>query len=77
MKRKRITIPAPIVNFGDRVMVYNYRHDSGWEEGIVEHLRYENAWGKWSWSYDIKTVRLAKSGFGVRLYVGDDKVKKI
>lgn len=78
MKRKMINIPAPIANFGDLVMVYNYRHDHGWEEGKVADLVYKNSFGgKFSWSYSVRTTRIAKSGYGVTLYVGDENIKKV
>ena len=75
MKRGEISIPAPIANQNDKVMVLNYRNNK-WEEGIVKHLRYQNMWGKYSWSYDIETFRRAKSGHPVKLYVGDEDIKK-
>jgi hypothetical protein len=78
MKRKKIIIPAPIANFGDTVLVYNYRHDHGWEEGIVSGLEYKNCFGgRFSWTYSVRTVRVSSSGRGVVLYVGDDKIRRI
>ncbi len=78
-----ITIPAPIVNRGDKCMVHNYRRGPRdmanrgiWEKGIVRGLRWENAFGSFRWSYDVVTDRPAAC-VSVRLTVGDAGVRPL
>ena len=74
--RKKISIPAPIANYGERVRVYNSRRDVD-EDGIIKGLEYRNLFGGcFSWCYIVKTIRIAKSGYPVKIYCGDDGIRK-
>ena len=70
-------IPNPVAKHGEKVIVENYRATPGtWENGVVVNLGYENRYGKFSWSYDIKLERESKKGNPIFLYVGDDKIRR-
>jgi len=75
-KKKSLVIPAPVANRMDKVLVLNYRNNK-WEPGIITCLEYKNAWGSFSWGYDVVTVRHTKSGYGIKLYVGDEDIEEL
>ena len=69
-------IPNPIANYGDVVMVVNYRSKyEPWEEGVVKRLSYENSFGDFSWSYNVLLSRRSKAGNPIWLYVGNKRIK--
>jgi len=79
--KKRINIKQPKVFPKERVLVRNYRckRKDGrevWEEGTVDKIE----WSMWNiiggWSYDIRVER-GDSHQSIRLYVGDDGVKRL
>ena len=79
---KTINIPAPKAKFGELVWVLNYRihrkdEKQIWETGKICGLRYENQFGgKFSWSYDVRLERIAKSGHSPTVYVDGKQIKK-
>ncbi len=77
MEIETISIPKPKVNPNEKVLVKNYRRKDVWELAIVTSLSYSYNWGSWYWKYDVTLLRTAKSGYPLRLYVGDDKIKKM
>ena len=47
------------------------------EDGIIKGLEYRNLFGGcFSWCYIVKTIRIAKSGYPVKIYCGDDGIRK-
>jgi hypothetical protein len=76
-----MNIPDPAVNYGDSVMVHNYRSKRKdglklWEEGVVRGLSYRNDLGEFSWYYEVMLVRRSNKNKVMWLYVGDDEIKK-
>jgi len=75
-------IPNPVANYGELVLVNNYRArpkngSRVWEEGTVAGLRYETSYGgDFCWKYDIRLKRKTPSGRPLFLYVTDRGVKK-
>ena len=74
-------IPAPIVDYGGHCMVLNYRRESKgvpredcWEIGIVKGTRWQNAFGGYSWHYDVLTAR-RDGRSDVSLTVNDEGIK--
>ena len=80
-----MNIPDPIANFGDTVLVHNYRRKekagsrirTRWmERGRVVGLRHENNFGFFSWKYDVLLDRKSRASHPIRLYVSDDGIEK-
>lgn len=54
--RPQITIPAPLAEYGDRVVVANYRIKTGdnRELGTVRGIKFNSIFGELpSWTYDV------------------------
>lgn len=67
-------IPNPKANYGDTVLVLNYRcNPPKWEQGELRTLAYKNGYGEFYWHYDV-FINRGKKFF---LYVCDDKIKRI
>ena len=69
-----MNIPDPAANFGDTVVVHNYRSRKKdgsviMEEGVVKSLRYENNFGFFTWKYDVLLNRRSRAGCPIWLYV--------
>jgi hypothetical protein len=80
-----ITLPAPIANKGDSVLVLNYRvRPPEWEVGRVVDMEYSTMHAKdFKLTYTIGIDRPVivdgfgrRRGGGYRLYVGPDKVRR-
>lgn len=78
MGDKNIAIPVPVAEFGERVLVYNYRKRSHqWETGVVTSLWYSRRYGAFSWRYEVATERKTKSGHHLRLVVPGEYIKPV
>lgn len=64
-----MNIPNPIANYGEHVLVLNYRCRPNvvWEEGIIQGLSFKNNSGDFWWSYDITLVRRNPKGNAIWL----------
>lgn len=87
-----MNIPKPKANFGDVVLVHNYRRKTAdgkkiFETGKITGLEYRHRFnGKFAWSYEVVLERksaISTTVFGrqiggntIRLYVGNDGIKK-
>jgi hypothetical protein len=58
-KRGTVAVPAPIVEFGDRCMVQNYRcRPPKWEPGTVTALKLSARWSpELHWTYEVALDR--------------------
>lgn len=74
-----LQIPAPRANYGDAVIVKNYRRRPPvWERGSVAGLAWKNAFGDFAWQYDVVVERQVEGQTrGLRLFVGDEGIERL
>lgn len=79
MRRKTISVPAPLAVEGDRVLALNYRRKSvvAWEPGTVTDVRFEllPVLKASFWRYQVRLDRRSPNDHPVRLCLNDDGIR--